>query len=90
MAVSTVYQSSMVEGADLSSDYIQAGYELSMKRIHAGGLRLAAFIDKAFKARSQLTDEPEKEEGCSRSHDTSQRTASKFGSVRLSRAYNKN
>jgi hypothetical protein len=45
---SQVYQ--IQDGQSLTDDYISAGAALTLKRVHQGGLRLAAFIDKAYQA----------------------------------------
>ena len=48
--LSTSYAyNNIVEGAILSDSYIATATEISLRRIHQGGLRLAAFIDKVYK-----------------------------------------
>lgn len=54
----------LTEGQALSDEYIDSGAQASLRRVHQGGLRLAAFIDKAYQAfmRKQAANEVDEEE----------------------------
>lgn len=53
LAVSYAYNNAS-EGGSLSDAYIATATELSLRRIHQGGLRLAAFIDKAYRKNQSI------------------------------------
>jgi hypothetical protein len=63
---SLVYQ--VTDGQTLPDDYIKSGSDLTLLRVHQGGLRLAAFIDKAYRAFQKAQQSGEEEnESCLRS-----------------------
>lgn len=47
------------DGSTLSDAYIKAGQTLTLQRVHQGGLRLAAFIHKAYQAYQKALNSPE-------------------------------
>ena len=49
LATSYAYNN-IVEGGSLSDSYISSAVEISLRRIHQGGLRLAGFINRVYKA----------------------------------------